>query len=65
LNSDQREQHKHTIRKLKTEIYEYESELRTNPDEERRAIVKTLVLNLRRKLVELEDDKQPESKELE
>jgi len=55
LNSDQREAHKHTLRRLKTEIYEYESELHTNPDEERQAIIKTLVLNLRRRLVELEE----------
>lgn len=64
MNSDQREANKHTIRRLKTEIYEYESELKTlgNPkshgvDEEskRRRIVVKLVINLRQQLVELEE----------
>jgi hypothetical protein len=66
MSSEQRESRKHTIRRLKTEIYEYESELATlgldvrkdKADEEaRRQTVMQLVLNLRRKLVEAEESK--------
>lgn len=61
MNSDKRELRKHAIRRLKTEIFEYESELATlgldvrkdnKEEEERRQTVLQLILNLRRKIVE-------------
>lgn len=61
MNSDKRELRKHAIRRLKTEIFEYESELATlgfdvrkdnEEEEERRQTVLQLILNLRRKIVE-------------
>ena len=61
MSSDKREQRKHTIRRLKTEVYEYESELATlgfdvrkdnAAEEERRQTILRLILNLRRKIVE-------------
>lgn len=64
MNSDQREIHKHTIRRLRTEIYEYESELKLLnvppcSDVERRDMVLKLVLNLRQRLVEIEEPMIP------
>ena len=64
MSSEQRELRKNTIRRLKTEIHEYESEMQTlgldvrkdNVEEEkRRQTVGGLILNLRRKLVETEE----------
>ncbi len=61
MSSDKHEQRKHTIRRLKTDVYEYESELATlgldvrkdnEEEEERRQTVLQLILNLRRKIVE-------------
>lgn len=66
MDTIQRESRKHAIRRLKTEIYEYESELATlglnvrkdkADDEARRQTVMQLVLNLRQKLVEIEESK--------
>lgn len=64
LSSDQRELYKHELRRLKTEIYEYESELKLLnvapcSDPERRDIVLKLVLNLRQRLVEIEEPMIP------
>jgi hypothetical protein len=69
MSSDKRELRKHAIRRLKTEVYEYESELATlgsdvrkdnEEEEKRRQTVIELILNLRRKLVEVEKRQPPE-----
>ena len=67
MSIDKREVRKHAIRRLKTEIHEYESELSTlgydvrkdnAEEEERRQIVVQLILNLRRKLAEVAESQK-------